>query len=675
MNDTERDLRELFETKAREAGPAPRVTPEILRRGRRRQVGTVAVAGITALAIAAAAIVSLQALNRADTDTVPGGRQGNPAFTATIQNFTVTVPEGWTLIDQWPLGSNLAVEGSGGTSFSCVGMPIEAGSGKNIASGPATSDCPAQQTQTPERPTIPEGGLPMLALSNDDPGLGGSACNAGSPLPATSARLYIGLDYGVTRTAGWENMPAWPNPLVNVLEGDLPVEQMPCGPGGYSWFQTGGAPYIAWAGFGSEVTAADRQALLDVFDGMRVSDGEITPPTTDMPGYVLTGGTTGSGAGWNVEAYPNGTNVDMAYAEEGGRWGGAGSFGPPVVPIQLASGHGIDFGAVTFDADRVELRPSDGSDPVPGSILRLPESLGAPFDAFVIPSSAAGEVVAVGPDGDLGSAGVSIPAPEPSPDARRVESDLRNAYVAAKTYYVDGNTYEGFDPQTAVSIEPSLAYNTAGRAVAGEVSIRDVGADHILFAEATDAGDVLCIAENSAGATTYGAVDAQMADECVGGEAAWGQDVTASGSAAPSQPVESSVDLQGFGAPATLTVRSETANGCQSMEIQIGGDNGIGMGSCVNGPLQPDEPLAVMQPAASGDGVTVVSGHVPPEADRVFFVSDDGRRFDAPILYTLQVEPRVQFFAFAVPVRSGQLHVEDVNGVELSAPIPLSRAS
>ena len=37
MNDTERDLRELFETKAREAGAAPRVTPEVLRRGRRRQ--------------------------------------------------------------------------------------------------------------------------------------------------------------------------------------------------------------------------------------------------------------------------------------------------------------------------------------------------------------------------------------------------------------------------------------------------------------------------------------------------------------------------------------------------------------------------------------------------------------------------------------------------------------
>jgi hypothetical protein len=574
MNETERDLRELFETKAREAGPAPRVTPEILRRGRRRQVGSVAVAGITALAIAAAAIVSLQALNRADTDTVPGGRQGNPAFTATIQNFTVTVPEGWTLIDQWPLGSNLAVEGSGGTSFSCVGTPIEAGSGKNTASGPETSDCPAQQRQMPERPTIPEGGLPMLTLSNEDPGLGGSACNASSPLPATSARLYIGLDYGVTRTAGWENMAAWPNPLVNVLEGDLPVEQMPCGPGGYSWFQTGGAPYIAWAGFGSEVTAADRQALLDAFDGMQVSDGEITPPAGDMPAYVLAGGPGGEGS-WAIEAGPTETNIELTYREfplrplAGGPFNvsGVGDFIVPDVPIEIGRAKGTVFGAVTFDAERVELRPVDGSAPVPGSILQLPESLGAPFDAFLIPSSTAGEVVAIGPDGDLGRAPVGdFPTPGPS---------------AA---------------------------------------------------------------------------------------------VTASGSAAPAQPAESSVDLQGFGAPATLTVRRETANGCQSIEIGIGGDLGMGMANCVNGPTQTDEPFAAMQPAGSGDGLTVVSGYVPPEADRVFFVSY-GRRFDAPILYTLLVEPRVQFFAFSVPVRSGQLHVEDVNGVDLSAPIPLSRAS
>jgi hypothetical protein len=530
MNETERDLRELFETKAREAGPAPRVTREILRRGRRRQVGTVAVAGITALAIAAAAIVSLQALNRADTDSVPGGRQGNPAFTATIQDFTVTVPEGWTLIDQWPLGSNLAVEGSGGTSFSCVGTPIEAGSGKNTPSGPATSDCPALQTQTSERPTIPEGGLPMLTLSNGDPGLGGSVCNASSPLPATSARLYIGLDYGVTRTAGWENMAAWPNPLVNVLEGDLPIEQMPCGPGGYSWFQTGGAPYIAWAGFGSEVTAADRQALLDVFDGMQVSDDEITPPTTDVPGYVLTGGTTASGAGWSVEAYPNGTNVDMAYTEEGGRWGGAGGFGPPEVPIQLASGHGIDFGAVTFDADRVELRPSDGSDPVPGSILRLPESLGAPFDAFVIPSSAAGEVVAVGPNGDLGSesvngTGVGEPTEPagPTPEIDAAWTRLRNARDELAEY---GATQPFDELEIIATIDSKIDYLVygdppQGRPRVGDVTLR-VDSDHrLVVVTRAKTGEVYCIGveiDEGGGATyQYGSLNAMTFDRCIGG--------------------------------------------------------------------------------------------------------------------------------------------------------------
>jgi hypothetical protein len=264
MNDTERDLRELFETKAREAGAAPRVTPEVLRRGRRRQAGTIAVAGITALAVSAAAVVSLQALNRADTDAVPGGPHGNPSFTATIQDFTLTVPQGWTLIDQWPIGATMAVGSSGGSSSSCVGQAVPAGTGKNAPQPDASaSDCADQQKPPPEPPTIPLGGFPMLALSNDDPGLNGSVCTALRTLPSTSAALYIGLDYAATSNAGWQNdIPAWPQPLVNVLEGDLPVEQMPCGPGGYSRFQTGGAPYIAWAGFGSEVTAADRQALL-----------------------------------------------------------------------------------------------------------------------------------------------------------------------------------------------------------------------------------------------------------------------------------------------------------------------------------------------------------------------------------------------------------------------------
>jgi hypothetical protein len=549
MNDTERDLRELFESKAREAGGAPPVSREVLRRGRRRQLGTVAIAGVTALAVAAAAVVSLQALHRAD-DRVPGGSTGNPAFTATIQNFTLTVPKGWTLIDQWPLGASMAVD-STSTKFSCVGQAVAAGSGKNIQQASGTSDCPDQQTQTqtPEPPTIPEGGLPMLTLSNDDPGLGGSVCNAGGPLPASSATLYIGLDYGLTRTAGWDSaVPAWPAPLQNVLEGDVPPEQMPCGAGGYSRFQAGGVPYIAWAGFGSEVTDADRQAIVDAFNGMQVNDGEISGPADETPGYVLSGGTRDAGPNWSIEARLLAAAVDMGYREPDGRSSDVSDITVPDVAIEIGGANDVIFGAVTFDADRVELRPRDGSSPIPGTILHLPDSLNAPFDAFVLPNAVPGEVVAIGSDGDLGSSSVG-----------------------------------GFAPT-------------------------------------------------------------------------------------PAEPTESSVDLQGFASTARLTVRRDNGNGCLSIEIATGDNEGAGF--CGGGPTQPVSAEMV----ALSDGEGAVLGYAAPEADQVYLVSDNGRRFDAPILYTLDVEPSVRFFAFSVPVTSGLLHVTDVNGVELRSPIPLNSA-
>src|SRR5215212_2307999 len=402
MNDTERDLRELFESKAREAGAPVRVTADVLRRGRRRQVGTVAVGTFTALAVTAAAVVGLQALTRGDTESVPGDPPGNPSFTATIQNFALTVPQLWTLIDQVPLALNMAVSTS--SSFSCVGRPIEAGSGQQ-ARPTTTKDCATTDAQTAQTPEpIPLGGLPMLTLSNEDPGLGGVACNAGGTPPAGSATLYIALDYGATRGPGWESAyPVERGPLTNVLDGDVPVDEMPCGPGGYSRFQAGGQPFIAWAGFGAGVSDTDRQAIADIFDGMQVSDAALTPPSSDVPGYVLAGGAVGGDTPWTLEVSPSDTNVDMHVI--GGRWpGGVGDFTVPDVPIERGQGDGFVFGAVAFEADRVELRPADGSEPIAGSILRLPESLDAPFNAFVVPSSAAGRIVAVGPQGDLGGA-------------------------------------------------------------------------------------------------------------------------------------------------------------------------------------------------------------------------------------------------------------------------------
>jgi hypothetical protein len=666
MNDTERDLRELFEAKAKDAGGAPPVTDEVLRRGRRRQVGTIAVAAVTALAVAAVAVVSLQALDRADT-SVPGGPRGNPAFPATIQNFTLNVPQGWTLVDRWPLGSSMAVSSSGSGSFSCTGTPIEAGNGKNASS---STDCPDQQLQTSEPPAIPLGGLPMLTLSNDDPGLGGSVCTAGGSMPATSATLYIGLDYGATRTTGWEStVQAWPEPLTNVLDGDLPPEEMPCGPGGYAHFQTGGLPYVAWAGFGSDVTDADRQAVVDAFNSMQVSDGGITSPSSEVPSYVLTGGTTAGGSEWAIEVSPSSRNVDMRYSEVGGSGGGgAGDFTVPDVPIEASTGHPVVFGAVTFEADRVEVRPADGSDPVPGTILRLPDSLGAPFDAFVAPNSPDGEVVAIGPEGDLGRTATIAVGPEPAPTVQDVQSDLRNAYVAAKTYYTDGNTFYGFDPQVARSFGTSLRFNEATQATAGEVSIRDVGAHHIVFAEATASGDVLCVAETTAGMTTYGTVDAQRFEECVGGEAAWGQTGSA-GSPAAEPASTNTVNLEGFPSPATLSINGPDG-GCLSIEFATGS---TGSGGAVCRPSSPQTSTfatIIRVEGSNGSGLLVLVGWTGAKAaDQVFLEAADGTRTQAPILYTIQAALHRQLFAFPVATSAGTLHVEDVNGVELSPPI------
>jgi hypothetical protein len=661
MNDTERDLRELFEAKARDAGSAPPVKREVLRRGRRRQVGTVVVAGVTALAVAAVALVSLQALHRADT-SVPGGSTGNPAFTATIQNFTIAVPTGWTLIDRWPVGSIMAAD-STSTRFSCVGTPIEAGSGNNDSS--SSSDCTDQQAQTPEPPTIPRGGLPMLTLSNDDPGLGGSVCNADGSLPAGSATLYIGLDYAVTQSPDWQStVPAWPDPLGNVLRNDLPPDQMPCGPGGYARFQTGGMPYIAWAGFGSDVTDADQQAIVDAFNGMRVRDAEISGSADETPGYVLAGGTRDAGPSWSIEVRPAPANVDMGYREPDGRATGVGDFTVPDVPIEIGGANSVIFGAVTFDAERVELRPTDGSPPIPGDILQLPDALNAPFDAFVLPNAVPGEVVAIGPDGDLGSASVGGFQPDqPSVSDRRAQSDLRNAYVAAKTYYTDSNSFEGFTPAVASSIEPSLDWQ-ADLTTPGKVSIRDVGADHILLVTATSVNDAFCIAEQPDGTTTYGAIDAQNVAECVGGEVAWGQGAPPTETPTAVPGAKSTVNLEGFPSPATLTVNA--GGNCLSIEMDTGSSS---FGVCPHMSNHAGAFATIMR-AENGTGLLVLVGFTSARAaDRVFLIAADGARTQAPILYTLDAALDRQYFAFPVETTSGTLHIEDVNGNQLTAPI------
>ena len=81
MNDLERDLRELFATKANDASVRSRPEPNVLRRARRRQVGTALAAAAAVTVVVAGAFVGVQALTNADATrpAVPTPRIASPA--------------------------------------------------------------------------------------------------------------------------------------------------------------------------------------------------------------------------------------------------------------------------------------------------------------------------------------------------------------------------------------------------------------------------------------------------------------------------------------------------------------------------------------------------------------------------------------------------------------------
>ncbi|MGZ4151394.1 MAG: hypothetical protein ACXVP3_03010, partial [Actinomycetota bacterium] len=98
MNDIEHELRELLQERSGEASTTPLAPPEVLKRGRRRQVGTVAIGGATAILLIVASVAGFRiALPR--HPVVAAAQNDLPERTATIQNVTVTAPAGWTLID------------------------------------------------------------------------------------------------------------------------------------------------------------------------------------------------------------------------------------------------------------------------------------------------------------------------------------------------------------------------------------------------------------------------------------------------------------------------------------------------------------------------------------------------------------------------------------------------
>jgi hypothetical protein len=388
--DIERELRELFREKAGEAptatldssGSAPQ---EVLRRGRRRQVGTVLGSAAIVLVLVVGSVAGLNAVLRGEEDPFTTGDYDVFERTATIEAFTVTSPSDWYLVNEWPLSMQMAV-GSGSSSGECTAAPPGAGQPSPVC----TSSEPSVQFEP-----LPQG-LPMFQLSNADMGLDAVSC--GQDLPADAAVLYVGLDYQRAIFGAKDpSIGPWPVGLEEPA-----AAGGPCGAGRYATFSVNGEPFFAWVGFGDDVTESDRSTVLAAYESLAVNDGwEPIPPNAGTPAYVIAGGEYGPGDDWRLELRPEGNALELSLQDG------------PAPTVLLTDGSveplawtGTDpiFGAITKQAVAVEFRSKDDpSVAIAGTIVPLPPSMAFDFDLFFIEDTAGvdGEAVAVGPDGDV----------------------------------------------------------------------------------------------------------------------------------------------------------------------------------------------------------------------------------------------------------------------------------
>ncbi|MEX0833997.1 MAG: hypothetical protein WD276_09055 [Actinomycetota bacterium] len=124
----------------------------------------------------------------------------------------------------------------------------------------------------------------------------------------------------------------------------------------------------------------------------------------------------------------------------------------------------------------------------------------------------------------------------PSPPARVATIDLRNGMSVARSFFQEQKrpSFFGFGVAEAEGREPSIRWNKAESAVAGEVSIRIVNRTNLVLASMDIAtGKAYCIAWTKHSGTTMGTEDAAKPAGCVGG---WGQNKATPAESPAGQP-------------------------------------------------------------------------------------------------------------------------------------------
>ena len=370
MNDLERDLRELLDSKAGEASIQDAPTRSVVARARRRQLGTVITATLAAALLVAGSLVGIRSILRADPEklrpatppVLPDAPRGFRS--AALPYASIAYPEDWYLLDTSPL----QFYGPAGTS------------------------------------AVPSG--PVLQLANFDPDLPHSPRCMVDPdaLPDRGVLLTVGVMTPEEAAISNEPTGPWPVDL-----SPLPSNQDPVCTGGprpmiASWTAPSGLIYWANAARGADASQADVRAMERAYESLAF-------PPTDRPQMSPMAAFQGQGTPrviLGTERIGSGIAEIVAYVElnkslvvgVSGSPGGdcctgsavaphSGSTDQPVTTSSMVTPSGtLVYGTISSDIVRVELRTSSG-DALPAHVAELPPSMG--FDDRVVWAIAPGQ--------------------------------------------------------------------------------------------------------------------------------------------------------------------------------------------------------------------------------------------------------------------------------------------
>jgi hypothetical protein len=357
VNDLERDLRELLESKAGDAAPTTAPTPRVLRRARRRQVGTVITTLVVVAAVIVGSVAALQAVLRKDPSTPqpatpPVLPEAPPGFSSAALPFaSIAYPHDWYLLDTSPL------------------VPLGVAQPFAIPSGP------------------------ILQLANFDPDLPHAPRCMVDPdaLPRDGVLLTIGVMTAEEAAISNEPSGPWPVDLT-----PLPSNQDPVCVGGprpriATWTAPSGLIYWANAGHGADASEADIRKMEQAFASLMF-------PPSDRPQMSQMAAFQGQGTPRVVlgtERIGSGIATIVAYIElnkslwvgvsgsEGSSCCSGSAVAPhsastqePVTSSTMLSPSGtLLYGVISPEVVDVELRTSSG-DSLPVNVAALPPSMG-----------------------------------------------------------------------------------------------------------------------------------------------------------------------------------------------------------------------------------------------------------------------------------------------------------